>query len=962
MKRHIKLAAFALALLLVCRLALGGSSYYFCLPGEGTASVHLSIADKVAYITDGGKGGVQGVAGIELNGVTLLDALLWHGMEHLIITCSHPHSDHLDGLVTLITTDERMSRFTSVGFVDSGFGSFGRGSRRLESLYREACAANRWTVDKQRTASSAAENADAYAEVRTKLGITADDRSDRITAMNFVYTPRPAAGPHGRCVISMYVTEGAVGAKRVVDFDDADTELVSRWAEWAKQDPETRRPDVIIMPHHGSDLTDVTPLFAADIKPKQVVFTANGGNRFRHPGVRTLAKAIAELGLDNVFVTGEGDHLHITEMGVAPPKRDWTLFATKFVKPHQDFIRRQIEDLEQRAARTVSEERKLRRLKEDAVAVESMREAIKGRPDDPEPPAMSSRPVEPDPQPNGSGDARAGGDSAPSGGPNARPGPANASPSVGKRTEAIPDRNPTGPFRDRVVDQVRPRHSGQVPVGGPRSAMREAKYKVSLRGRPVEGGIIAGAPATGPLGNVQSVRFVAEESGYALELRLSSQNGATTVRYSDWTPMTLWCAYKFVQPDAADVMTYGLEDGDCSLLSIAKNNGTSWSFAIHPAIADSVIAYDGMRLDMALSAVPDFAAGARFSTYQWYDGPSCLTVDGGQLKVSPDGGGERLLRLRLWTLPEWASGSELRKALVAEARRRLLKAPEGQAAIDSVALRLMEIRAGLELPPRAAGEAQEDWLQRAAAELQLQEAAAIREAGLANTVEYKAARAVPSAIDAVQREFQQRPPPSWVEPGIRHAATTVLFIEDATREGLGGRPRPSGVIAEERLADVVKRRGAEIVESVILAQASDRAFAKMQSESPVFFPRDAARAAIDTEIALVRAAHRARQNGGDALAELELAVSSTIRGTPTFVVRRLEMELLREAEGAQVDGEAIATRVWERLDAAATIERLMRAVAVLNWVKDQTALPPLPFDAPPQPLMVDPELSPDQVE
>src|SRR5262249_34887327 len=96
-------------------------AYYLTLGGEGTASVIVSQGDATAYIVDGGKkktGLPQ--AGIE-DGKKVLDSLHDMGIKRLAVIGSHPHRDHLGGLVALIQDEEKLSRFDTLLFVDSGY-------------------------------------------------------------------------------------------------------------------------------------------------------------------------------------------------------------------------------------------------------------------------------------------------------------------------------------------------------------------------------------------------------------------------------------------------------------------------------------------------------------------------------------------------------------------------------------------------------------------------------------------------------------------------------------------------------------------------------------------------------------------------------------------------------------------------------------------------------------------------
>jgi beta-lactamase superfamily II metal-dependent hydrolase len=79
-------------------LAAGASAQtarYLALRGEGTASVLVDEAVHTAYITDGGHTGKAGIQGANIGRQSVLEYLLGKGVTRLVITCSHPHADHL---------------------------------------------------------------------------------------------------------------------------------------------------------------------------------------------------------------------------------------------------------------------------------------------------------------------------------------------------------------------------------------------------------------------------------------------------------------------------------------------------------------------------------------------------------------------------------------------------------------------------------------------------------------------------------------------------------------------------------------------------------------------------------------------------------------------------------------------------------------------------------------------------
>jgi beta-lactamase superfamily II metal-dependent hydrolase len=90
--------------------AFAQEAYYLAIQGEGTACVLIPREGKKAYIIDGGKA-QTGLRTATLDDEPVLDALWKRKVEHLVIICSHPHNDHMGGLVSMIRDDRAFRRF-----------------------------------------------------------------------------------------------------------------------------------------------------------------------------------------------------------------------------------------------------------------------------------------------------------------------------------------------------------------------------------------------------------------------------------------------------------------------------------------------------------------------------------------------------------------------------------------------------------------------------------------------------------------------------------------------------------------------------------------------------------------------------------------------------------------------------------------------------------------------------------
>jgi beta-lactamase superfamily II metal-dependent hydrolase len=276
---------------LVLSLFLAGNALcqqlsYLPLQQPGQASVAVDRAKRMAFVFD--LGSDRDGREINFEGKPLLVRLEELGVEHIVFTCSHPHSDHMGGIRALFSDannfvkdgDKSRPRF-KITLVDDGV------TTKLRDLLTRLVAHGAQIHSDWRSARSG----NAFAGLSS--------REDAVFVESIPYTPVVAAGPHGRSVVTKITLEGG---HTVLDFDDADNAVVAQVARTLKA--TNVRIDTFVVPHHGSRFGDIEPILA--LNPRRAVIAVNRENRYGHPGGHILAALIDRLGPDNVYFTGSG--------------------------------------------------------------------------------------------------------------------------------------------------------------------------------------------------------------------------------------------------------------------------------------------------------------------------------------------------------------------------------------------------------------------------------------------------------------------------------------------------------------------------------------------------------------------------------------------------------------------------------------------------------------------------------
>ena len=663
-----------LSFLLLFTLGLSAQeARYLAMEGEGTASIILDEPARVAYITDGGKGGSSGILGARIGGKPVLSHLLDKQVRHLVITCSHPHADHMDGLVAAVR-DPEIQKFEEITFIDNEYEAT-TNRKSLHTIYEDAWGAR----GRPKVSYSSALNRDAFA------GLARDGA--RVKTSNFVYDPKKigavsgAKGVHDRSVITQYEISARGRTVRLVDFDDSSSRLISAWA--GGEPPP--RLDVLVAPHHGSANNDLAPILDQREKLglRDVIITVNRDNQYFHPSPKVLRRLVNELGPEHVFVTGSviGDNVDVTVDGVrvtggveqnrqrlaslielrlrhhaaaaeAQVDKVRSLLQGKVVLTHslggRPLDQAWIDRLAAQKVIPAAEIKRLRRAVETIEDLEASLDVVKPQTRRKPLLAVLGRGLDPlsfrsaaSPRPSSGRDGvkrygelyrRASGETdmglpgMPSPGSGRPPGgPFSGSGGVSGGGDGGGRMGASGNGSSSRPGGISP--SGPSGSGGGGSTM----FRQMLTRRvPLWGGIILGNDPEPGGSRPSNLQFVAVpdpgaeagESDESLILRVLFKDGSSA-DYTGLTPTEIWAAYNFVQPSAELQEEYGelgrIPGNAAGLVGMTKNLGDAWEFAVHPAIADTALARHAMRVDMMISVArkPGSVLPASFKGVRW---------------------------------------------------------------------------------------------------------------------------------------------------------------------------------------------------------------------------------------------------------------------------------------------------------------------------------------------------------
>ncbi len=655
---RLRLMLFAVALVAL-RLASAGevSVTYLALEGDGTASV--IVDGPVAYLADGGRAGMRGVGGATLGGMSVPAYLESRQITDVVMSCSHPHDDHMAGLVTLLKSGA-LAKF-KLHFVDNFRGT--PGARESLADIHQAAAA------KDDVHYVSANNKNAFAEL---------PRGSTIQVRNFVYQPEEiGTHDHDASLIMEYAFGSNSSEKVVVDFDDASEKLIRTWAR------SGRRVTTVVVPHHGSKKNRISVILAEREKfgLTDAIVTVNRRNQYGHPDPDILLDLVQRLGVDHVFLTDSdrGRNISINANGdiSAENRKVARERLQAYAKARQQLLegrlqsaidnlqerlnvddvrrieamsfspRQKLEMLTDASTLTEQEKGRLRRLLRGTEAMSAVASLAAGNDNISKERfaakvaavrahvgAAGSRKANRDdglPAHHATGSGRpapdAPGPESPRPGPDT-PGPDGAGGGGGGGNDGLRQylqqaKQAEGDMRAR---------NPTVHAKSDRASMRSALFHTSMRTtRARFGGVIVGNKARGPEPVEMEYLFVPD--GEALNSDYGDKDGAYVLRFklrngevADFTGFSnqdLWAAVNFVQPmgPLRDRLTsMGVSSQINASIGMVGINSRmpfsrvfpyfgGWEFSVHPALSHSSVAVDAMRLDMLLSVVKAWPPG-----------------------------------------------------------------------------------------------------------------------------------------------------------------------------------------------------------------------------------------------------------------------------------------------------------------------------------------------------------------
>ncbi len=170
---------------------------------------------------------------------------------------------------------------------------------------------------------------------------------------------------------------------------------------------------------------------------------------------------------------------------------------------------------------------------------------------------------------------------------------------------------------------------------------RGGNYQKTMRGAPVFGGVVLGAPMDAGGWSCRGMEFIEHEDRWTLRLHLGGGNGTTHAEYDPGSNDDLWSAYNIIRPSAEMRQVYGLCGDESSLVTCEATGWGDLQAAMHPALQASAVGHHMMGLEAAAGAALQPARSEApddqpppLVAVQWHDLPTRLEVVQGRIVVA----------------------------------------------------------------------------------------------------------------------------------------------------------------------------------------------------------------------------------------------------------------------------------------------------------------------------------------
>lgn len=699
----------------IATAAWANDAVFLALQGDGAASVVIDDDSHRAFVIDGGSGGVKGFMGATVGDSDPLGHLLARDVRELFVICSHPHRDHMSGLVSLVE-DPRIAQLERIVFIDNDYEQR-TGRESLLTTYRKRAL----------DGGGGSDDPDPdYLVVQGKLPVEPDSGSGGMSIELFGGTE--GLDEHDRAIISAYTIQEGDETNTVVDFDDASKGLIEDWSHKTDLKPKT-----LVISHHGSKYNYRTDVLDAYPSVRDVVIPVNDANRYFHPSPEVLLDLVRRLGPEHVFITRSkpGANVRAVAAGVTADGDNVARlrsFVALQLDRHEAKLERLYEIADAKLTKIdarIAEQASNPGLALIDLLVEKghMKPQLGGRFKR----SVTAMPLlvavhdhithgsSNEEWLNGSAYNYA---SVPDRMPESNNGTAGY---FTKQTELREAAFGNGPASGGVssasgVSSGDSRMSSQGPIGSGSGIM----FRTALaRPSPIFGGIILGNGGSTP--GPDSLVFVEETTSDGedlLTIQVTMQDGRIG-EYANFTSGELWSAYQFVQPTSEYLKSYPqATSNSAGLVGINGKFDDGWEFVLHPAIADTAFATAAMRVDMLFAALsseenpPDYAKDLPSlslitRSWQWFDASALFVLDGERLVIraieKPEG---CLMRVRVIDAkaPPWFDPEDEEGSIGRERDRRF------ESALSSL---FREINPEIDPPVSLDNDVLEEWLSKA---------------------------------------------------------------------------------------------------------------------------------------------------------------------------------------------------------------------------------------------------------